>query len=49
MLVGGGGKYLTGRGLWSQNYGWSWMVVGGGSKIMAGRGWSWIVVGGSFL
>ena len=23
------------------NYGWSWVVVGSASKVMAGCGWSW--------
>ena len=48
-MGGSGGKIITGRGWWRQNYGWSWV----GGKIMTGRGWwrqnygwSWVVVGG---
>ena len=29
------------HGWWQRNYSWSWVVVGGGGKIMANRGWSW--------
>ena len=29
---------------WQENYGWSWVVVGAGSKIMAGHGWLWMVI-----
>ena len=32
-VVGGGGKIMAVCGWWRQNYGWSWVVVGG-------RGWS---------
>ena len=39
--MGGGGKMMADHG--SSNYGWSWMVVGGGGVIMAVRGWSWVV------
>ena len=39
----GGGEEIAGPGWWWQNYGWSWMVVGGGSKIMASRGWMGMV------
>ena len=34
---------MAGRGWWGRNYGCSWVVVGGGVKIMAGRGWMWVV------
>ena len=34
---------MAGRGWWPQNYCWSWVVVGGGGKIIAGRGWPRIV------
>ena len=27
LVVGGGDKYLAGRGLWLQNYGWSWVFT----------------------
>ena len=43
-MGGSGGKIMTGRGWWRQNYGWSWVAVGGGGEIMAGHGWSWMVV-----
>ena len=29
---------MAGYGWWQQTYAWSWVVVGGGSKIMASRG-----------
>ena len=45
--MGDGGEIKAVRGWWQQNYGLSWVVgaklwliVGGGDKIMAGRGWS---------
>ena len=34
---------MAGRGWWQQNYGWLWMVMGDGDKIMAGREWLWLV------
>ena len=50
QVVAGGGKIMTDRGWWLQNYGWFWvveiklwLVVGGDDKIMAGRGWLWVV------
>ena len=35
-----GDEVTTGCGWWRQNYGWLWVVVGGGDKIMAGHGLS---------
>ena len=37
---------MGGHRWWCRNYGWSWLVVGSGCKIMTGRGCSWMVVGG---
>ena len=37
--MGGGSEIRALRGWCKQNYGWLWMVVGGGSKL-------WLVVGG---
>ena len=34
---------MAGHGWWGQIYGWPWVIVDGGSKIMAGHGWSWMV------
>ena len=45
----GGGKIMPvvgGRGWRRRNYGWSWMLVGGGGNIVAGCGCSWVVVDG---
>ena len=36
--MGGGGEVMAGCGWWQQNYGCSWMVMGGEGKIMAGHG-----------
>ena len=33
---------MGGRGWWGRNYGWSWVVVSCGDKVMAGCGWSWM-------
>lgn len=38
------GKIMTGRGWRRLNFGWSCVVMGGGGKIVAGRGCSWMVV-----
>ena len=44
--MGGGGKYLAGRGLWLRTYGWTWVVAANLWLVVGGRGWSRIVVGG---
>ena len=41
----GGSEIMDGCGWWQYNYHWSWMVMGGGIKIMAGHGSSsWLVM-----
>ena len=32
----GGGEIMAGCGWWLRNYGWSWVVMGYGGKIMTG-------------
>ena len=34
---------VDGHWWWGQNYGWSWVVLGGDGKIMAGLVRSWVV------
>ena len=44
--MGDEGEIMAGRVGWRRTYAWLCVIVGGGSKIMAGRGWLWIVVDG---
>ena len=41
--MGSDGEIMGGHGWWGQNYGWSWVVLGGDGKIMAGLVRSWVV------
>ena len=38
--MGGSSEIMAGRGWRRQNYGWSWMVVGGGGRSYY---WLWVV------
>ena len=41
-MIGGDFKIMAAHGWWGRNYGWSWVVVSCGDKVMAGCGWSWM-------
>ena len=41
--MAGCGETIAGCGWWDQNFGCSWVVIGGGIEVMADHGWSWRV------